>query len=29
MLEEVIFNNTDPVKALEKSTQEINTLLDK
>lgn len=29
MLEEVIFNNTDPVKALEKSTQEINTLLAK
>ena len=29
MLEEVIFNNTDPVKALEQSTQEINTLLDK
>ena len=29
MLEEVIFTNTDPVKALEQSTQEINTLLDK
>ncbi len=29
MLEEVIFNNTDPVKALEQSTQEIDTLLAK
>lgn len=29
MLEEVIFKNTDPVKALEQSTQEIDTLLDK
>lgn len=29
MLEEVIFKNTDPVKALEQSTQEINTLLAK
>lgn len=29
MLEEVIFKNTDPVKALEQSSQEINTLLAK
>lgn len=29
MLEKVIFNNTDPVKALEQSTQEIDTLLAK
>ncbi|MEB4673763.1 ABC transporter substrate-binding protein [Enterobacteriaceae bacterium G50] len=29
MLEEVIFKNTDPVKALEQSTQEIDTLLAK